>query len=109
MLALPVLSVALCAFVGISILHTRRDAAARLDEFRQLGTSGDPTPAFKWLQRKYGSKLRPLEGCTQKFCQYEINLSNRAVSALRIVPYTELNVWLTLYKGSVQIAMLEYR
>ena len=109
MLALPVLSVALYAFVGISILQTRRDAATRLDEFRQLGISGDPTATFESLQRKYGSKLRHIEGCTQQFCQYEINLSNRTVSALRIVPYTELNVWFTVYKGSVQIAMLEYR
>jgi hypothetical protein len=109
MLALPVLLVALYAFVGISILHTRRDAAARLDEFRQLGASGDATVTFKSLQRKYGSKLRPIEGCTQQFCQYEINLSNRTVSALRIVPYTELNILFTVYKGSVQIAMLEYR
>lgn len=98
-----------CAFVGISACKTRRDATARLNEFRELGTSTNPTANFESLRRKYGSKLYPLEGCTQHFCQYEMNLSNGSISKLRVVPYAEMNVWFTVYKGSLQEAMLEYR
>jgi hypothetical protein len=35
--------------------------------------------------------------------------SNKPVSSLRMVPYTDMNVWFTVYKGSLQWAMLEYR
>lgn len=102
------LLVASGAFVGISEFKTRRDAAATLDDLKLLGTSKDPTVGFELLKRRYGRKLRPL-GCSQQFCQYKISFSNRSISALQIVPYTELNVWFTVYEQSLQIAMLEYR
>jgi hypothetical protein len=38
-----------------------------------------------------------------------MNLSNGNISALRVVPYTEMHIWFTLYKGSLVWAMLEYR
>jgi len=28
---------------------------------------------------------------------------------LRLVPYTEMNVWFTMYRGSLEFAILEYR
>jgi hypothetical protein len=108
-LAFAALSTAFCGLVGLSMLKTRRDAAARLDELRELGVSGNPTAAFESLQQRYGNKLCRTEGCTQQLCQYEISLSNRSISALRVVPYTEMTVWFTMYKGSLQFALLEYR
>ena len=108
-LVLGALSIASCAFVGVSTYNARRDATARLDELREMEISRNSTARFESLKRKYGSKLHPMEGCTQQFCQYEINLSNRTISALRVVPYTEMNVWFTVYEGSLQWAMIEYR
>ena len=109
MLVLIVLSFAFCAFVGISVYRTRRDVTATLNEFKELGTSRNPTASFESLQRKYGSKLHPNEGCTQQHCQYEMSLSNRNISELRVVPYTEMNFWFTVDEGSLQWALLEYR
>ena len=107
-LALSLLLIAFCAFVGISVFKTRKDVAATLNELRQITASKDPTARFDLLQRKYGSELQPL-GCAEQFCRYKINLSNRAISSLHLVPYTELSLWFTVYDGSLQIAMLEYR
>ena len=107
--ALAVLLISACAFMCASAYSTYQTAVERLAEFKELGVSKNPTARFEALRHKYGSKLRPLEGCTQRLCQYEIDLSNHRVAAFRIVPYTEMNIWFTTYEGSLQLAMLEYR
>jgi len=109
LVVLSVTLIGLCAFVVISAYKTRAEAGAALNEFRELGTSKDPTASFELLRRKYGSKLHAIEGCTQQLCQYEMSLSNGSISRLRVVPYTEMNVCFTVFKGSLQVAMLEYR
>jgi len=106
---LAFLLLSVCAFLCASAYATYHTAIERLAEFKEFGVSKNPTARFEALQRKYGSKLRALEGCTQHFCQYEIDLSNHRVAALRIVPYTEMNIWFTFYEGSLHLAMLEYR
>jgi len=98
----------LCTFVGVSVYRTRRQADARLSEVRELAVSANPTAAFESLRQKYGSELLPL-GCDRQTCQYELSLSNRNISAFRIVPFTELNIWFTVYQGSLAWAMVEYR
>jgi len=93
----------------ITTRKIRTDVTMILNELRDLGASRDPTAGFKALQRKYGSKLHPIEGCTPQNCGYEITFSNRALSVLHVVPYVEMNVWFNVYKGSLVFAMLEYR
>jgi hypothetical protein len=104
-----VLLIGVSAFVCASVYSTYQTAVERLAEFKELSISKNPTARFEALRRKYGSKLHPLEGCTQRLCQYEIALSNHRVAAFRIMPYTEMNIWFTTYQGSLQLAMLEYR
>jgi hypothetical protein len=108
-IGLAVLLIGGFGFVTLSAYSTYRTARERLGEFKELGLSKNPTARFEALQRKYGTKLRPLEGCTQRLCQYEVDLSNQSIAAFRIVPYTEMNIWFTVYEGSLQVAMLEYR
>lgn len=96
------------AFVAVSTYVTYRSAKERLREFKELGLSKNPTGQFEGLRKKYGTKLRLL-GCNGRLCQYEIDLSNRLVVASRLIPYTEMNIWFTVYDGSLQMAMLEYR
>jgi len=108
-LVAAVILVVCTTFLVISVWKTRTDVAMILNELRELGRSQDPTADFKMLQRKYGSKLSPIEGCTPQNCEYKIAFSNRNVSALRVVPYVEMNVWFEMYKGSLLFAMLEYR
>jgi len=108
-IGLAVLLIGGFVFVSLSAYSTYRTATKRLGEFRELGVSKNPTAQFEALRRKYGTKLRPLGRCTQHLCQYEIDLSNQSVAALRMVPYAEMNIWFTVYDGSLQVAMLEDR
>jgi hypothetical protein len=108
-IGLAIFFVCSCAFVSLSAYMTYRTAKERLREFKELGLSKKPTAQFEVLRRKYGSKLHPLEGCNQHLCQYEVDLSNRSIAALRLVPYTKMNIWFTVYEGSLQVVLLEYR
>lgn len=107
--ALAALLIVGFTFIWVSAYWTYRTAKERLAEFKELGLSKNPAAQFEALRRKYGTKLHPLEGCTHRFCQYEIDLSNHSVAALHIIPYTEMNIWFTIYEGSLNTAMLEYR
>jgi hypothetical protein len=100
----------ICTFtlVSASAYLTYRTAKGRLRDFKEVGLSQNPRVQFEALRRKYGTKLRPL-GCTQRLCQYEIDLSNPSIAALRLVPYTEMNIWFMVNQGSLETAMLEYR
>ena len=43
------------------------------------------------------------------FCTYEADVSNRAISWLPLLPYTEMNVWFTVDRGQLVMTMLDYR
>jgi hypothetical protein len=101
-IALALLLIGGLGFVSLSAYRTYRTATERLKEFEKLGLSINPTTEFEALRRRYGTDMRPTEGCTQRLCQYELDLSNQPISALRIVPYTEMNLWYTVYEGSLQ-------
>jgi len=95
------------AFIWVSAYWTYHTAKERLAEFKELDLSKNPAAQSEALHRKYGTKLHPLENCTQGLCRYEIDLSNHFVAALHIIPYTEMNIRFTMYEGSLDIAMLE--
>ncbi len=108
-----VLVAAFAAFTALSAFLTYREARARLNDLRELVLSKDPTASFELLKRTYGTRLHPAkgwtEGCTQRFCQYELSFSNRAISRFHLVPYTEMTTWFTVANGSLILAMVEYR
>jgi hypothetical protein len=105
----PAILLACILFLVVTTRKTLTDATVILNELRDLGASRNPTAGFKALQQKYGSKLHPIEGCTAQNCGYEIDFSNGALSVLHVVPYVEMNVWFHMYRGSLVLAMLEYR
>jgi hypothetical protein len=107
LLALALTLIGICAFVGICAYKTRLRAQILLNDFQALGTSTNPTATFELLRQRHGNRLHML-GCRQQVCQYEMSVSNRGI-AKALVPYTEMNVWFTVYQGSLQFAMLEYR
>ena len=108
-LALVLLSVAFCAFVAMSVITTRKDASSEIRDLKELQDSKDATATFEMLKRKYGSKLQPTQGCSAQDCQSLITVSNRLISALHLVPYAEMKVWFTVWKGSLVFALVEYR
>jgi hypothetical protein len=108
-LAVVIALILLGGFVGISVYRIRGQATTLLNEFRELGTSTDPTASFTHLKQKYTSQIRRLEGCTHKECQYEMTFSNKALSRLRVVPYTEMNLIFIELDGTLRSVMLDYR
>jgi len=79
-LAVVVALIVLGAFVGITVYRVRRQATILLGEFRELGTSTDPTASFDRLKRKYAAQVHRLEACTSEACEYEMTFSNKALS-----------------------------
>ncbi len=104
---LALLAIFFCGFVIVSAYKTHAAAKAMLTDFRDLGASTQRSN-LESLRRKYGSRLH-LVGCDQQYCQYETSLTNSNISALRMVPYTEMKLWFSLGGPYLQWAMLEYR
>jgi hypothetical protein len=76
----------------------------------RLTTSNNRAEDFFAIQHQYGRRLR-LQGCNaqSQYCDYEIKVSNRLLSGLKLAPYTELTAWFTVRDGRVITTMLEYR
>lgn len=65
--------------------------------------------SFVQVRQKYSDRLRKL-GCAPNGCSYEVSVDNRLLSALHLVPYTELTARFDLSRGGhVQLMMLELR
>ncbi len=64
---------------------------------------------FVQIRQEYGDRLRTL-GCAPNGCSYEVSVDNRLLSALHLVPYTELTARFDLSRGGhLQLMMLELR
>ena len=68
---------------------------------------GNP-PTLADLRSKFDGRLKRMEGCTASECGYEIQLSNRVLAVLKIVPDVELNAQFSLRDGFVEVGMLNY-
>ena len=64
-------------------------------------------PAVTDIQRRFGSRLR-LNECRASECGYRVVVSNRILSALRIVPYTEMESYFWARDGVVFRNMVDY-
>jgi hypothetical protein len=86
----------------------RRQARAVLDDVFTLTAAPDREAAFIALRRQYGNRLVP-DGCPGDLCSYHLSLSNRILSTLFRIPYTELNVRFDLRGKLVSLVMVDYR
>lgn len=86
----------------------RRQARAVLDDVFTLTAAPDREAAFIALRRKYGNRLM-LDGCSGDMCSYHLSVSNRFLSTLVRIPYTELNVRFDLRSKLVSLVMVDYR
>jgi hypothetical protein len=108
-LALVVVLIAIGVFVGIVAYRIRVQATILLDDFRELGTSTNPTANFGSLMQKYKNQIHRLGACTPKACEYEMTFSNKMLAPLRVIPFTEMNLVFREYDGRIRSAMLDYR
>ena len=106
--ALPVVVVTVLV-IG-SMLRTRRDAKAVIDELKALSVSSRPNDTFDRFQWRYGrSRFKYSERCTFHFCTYEVDISNNSIARLHLTPYTEMKTWFTVDRGQLVQALVEYR
>lgn len=108
-LALILVAVGVALFVVGSAFKVRAEAKSLLGDLSALQKSDDPAASFELLKRKYGSRLRPTEGCLPQDCQYVITISNRSISALHLARYAEMKVWYTVHDSSLIFALVQYR
>jgi len=80
-----------------------------LDDVLALTSVPNRDAAFTAMRQRYGNRLTPDESCTADICSYRVTVSNRLLSALFRVPYTELNARFDLRGESVVTVMVEYR
>jgi hypothetical protein len=109
LLSIAALLIAVFSVVVLLAARARIQARTALDEFMSLGTSDDPTSGFKTLQQKYGRKLQANEHRVPEICQYALTNSNGQLAAMHVVPYAEMVIYCTVYKGKLVDGLIEYR
>jgi hypothetical protein len=93
--------------------YLRWRAQSVLNDVSALVSAPNHDVAFAALKEKYGDRLRSV-GCwsacrDHEVCSYEVTVSNRALSAVLRIPYTELNARFDLLDESIATAIVEYR
>jgi hypothetical protein len=68
----------------------------------------DPNASFESLKRKYGSNLKRSEWCSSKYCEYEVSINNRLLTALHVAPYAEMSTVFFIDNGSFSGAITNY-
>src|SRR5579863_774663 len=86
----------------------RREAQSVVNDVTELVSAPDHDVAFAALRKKYGNRLQSV-GCSARVCSYEAKVSNRVLSAVLRIPYTELNARFDLLDKSIVTAMVDYR
>jgi len=100
-----VLATALFLGYGYSL---RREAQSVVNDVSELVSASDHDVAFAALRQKYGNRLQSV-GCAARVCSYKAKVSNRVLSAVLRIPYTELNARFDLLDKSVATAMVDFR
>jgi hypothetical protein len=104
------LIIAIAALVGFFAMRTRREAKMLINELKDLSVSPSPNDTFDSFQWKYGrSNFKHSDACTFHFCTYELDVSNRDLAKLHLVPYTEMKTWFTVERGQLVLGLVEYR
>jgi hypothetical protein len=105
-LSLAILGMA--AFLADGYL-LRREAQRLLDDVSTFTSAPNHDAAFAVLRQKYGHRVTPVDGCSADDCSYEITVSNRLLSKLFRLRYTELNVRFDVVRKSIVVVMVDYR
>lgn len=65
-------------------------------------------PLLADIQKRFGNHLKQLDGCTASECGYTVVLSNRPLSVLHILPYTQMESYFYVRNGVVWGSMVDY-
>jgi hypothetical protein len=65
-------------------------------------------PVLADIRKRFGKRLKQLDGCPPSECTYTVVLSNRVLATLHIVPYTEMKSYFSVRDGVVSGNMVDY-
>jgi hypothetical protein len=93
--------------------YLQRKAQSVIDDVSSVIAAPDHDVAFAALKEKYGESLL-LVGCWSprtgyEVCSYDVTVSNRPISKVFRIPFTELNARFDLLNRSISAAVVEYR
>ena len=103
------ITVALVAFGTLLLyaqqLHQR--AESNLRDVYELSQQKQ-SPTFADIRKRFGNRLKQLDGCSPSECGYIVTLSNRGLAALRISEYTEIALHFWTKNGLLVETMVDY-
>ena len=95
------------AVLATSIVRTRRQGKALLEDIHRLDAAADATSVFLSLRQKYGNQLKLL-GCVPDECVYILSFANDFLARLHLVPRTEIRLQFTVGQKSLSSVYIEY-
>jgi hypothetical protein len=101
-----VVGVAVGSFCCYSYLLKRRAGYIVQTAFELSEQKHSPTLAD--IRSRFGNSLKTMEGCTTSRCSYEVELSNKVIADLHLVPYTEIKSYFWVMDGVVVGNMVDY-
>lgn len=108
--SLAILGVAIAVLIAVVLGaagYDRHQAGTVIDEFRSLDTAAEPTAASLSFVRRYSARMAE-KICQSDSCQYRFDFTNRAMSTVHLAPRADIRVYVTLDRGSLSFAFVEY-
>lgn len=106
-LAIPGLLIAfLFGAIVAGALYARYETGAAIQEFKQLDTGQPAAHSVSFLQHHRRHLVNKF--CDSESCQYEFLFTNSVTSKLRLAPRADVSVYLTLVRGTLDFAAIQY-
>ena len=96
-----------CAVAIGDVLYVRHQATTLISELASLDSVSDPSGVALALLDKYGNH-RVDKICESDLCQYQLLLTNGALSRLHLVPEAEIRAYVTLRHSALAFIRVDY-
>jgi hypothetical protein len=100
-------ALALLTFFAAVRVYVVHRAAVLIAEIKNIDQAPDPMGFSRALMQKYGDSFIA-ENCERDFCQIHYLLSNRLLSTLHFSPRSEIEVYFSMSKGSLNAVNVQY-
>jgi hypothetical protein len=87
-------------------LYTQHEAKAAIQEFKRLDIGQPAARSLSFLQHHRRHLVNNL--CDSESCQYEFLFTNTVASKLHLAPRADIAFYLTLVRGTLDMAAIQY-
>ena len=96
-----------CAVAIGDVLYVRHQATTLISELANLDSVSDPSGVMLALLDQHGDH-RVDKICESDLCQYQLLLTNGALSRSHLVPEAEIRAYVTLKRSALALIRVEY-